>query len=315
VDINQLKKIAKFYARFTLSFSAIGYYARRPFWKRLDIKSEGRTWLVTGASGGIGSEVVRQTAKAGGKVFAVARNKDKLDNLLASMSPDEAARVTPIVCDLSLMEDTIALVDELVKDGTKIDVLVNNVGILKATLDVTSEGLERTFATNILNHFILAEGLLTNKLISDEGMIIEVSSGGMYNQPLKTALMNDTTDNYLGVVAYGQHKRAQVALTDFWLRSAEIGKRLCYVMHPGWTDTEGVQKGMPRFRKILKRVLRTHRQGADTILWLASQRPAQANNDVIWFDRKARPTHIYAHTNVNQDTPEKLVDYLSSFYK
>lgn len=63
------------------------------------------------------------------------------------------------------MEDTIALVDEFVKDGTKIDVLVNNVGILKATLDVTSEGLERTFATNILNHFILAEGLLTSDFL------------------------------------------------------------------------------------------------------------------------------------------------------
>jgi dehydrogenase/reductase SDR family protein 12 len=67
---------------------------------------------------------------------------------------------------------------------------------------------------------------------------------------------------------------------------------------------------MPRFRAILKSVLRTHAQGADTIVWLAETRPAQARDEAIWFDRKERPVHIYAHTPLSTATPHQVVQAL-----
>ncbi|WP_162846128.1 SDR family NAD(P)-dependent oxidoreductase [Seongchinamella sediminis] len=313
MNLQQLRKIAVFYSRFTPSFSAIGYYARRPFWQNVPLQAEGKTWLVTGASGGIGGEVVRQVAGAGGRVLAVARNQGKLDALVQSLEKDAAALVVPMVCDLSLMRDTARLVRQLAAVGEKIDVLVNNVGILQAQLSVTEENLELSFATNLLNHFLLTEGVISNDTLASDAVVVNVSSGGMYNQPLRLDMMNNQSATYSGVVAYGQHKRAQVALTDYWRRSAHTGQRTFYVMHPGWSDTGGVRTGMPRFRKILKSVLRDELQGADTILWLASKRPAQPHNDLIWFDRKIRPAHIYAHTSVNQDSPEALADYLAGF--
>ena len=67
-------------------------------------------------------------------------------------------------------------------------------------------------------------------------------------------------------------------------------------MHPGWVNTASVNRSMPRFVAILKSVLRDHDKGADTIVYLARERPEQHLKEAIWFDRKERNTHIYAHT-------------------
>ncbi|MEO7938818.1 MAG: hypothetical protein ABIR55_09360 [Burkholderiaceae bacterium] len=57
---------------------------------------------------------------------------------------------------------------------------------------------------------------------------------------------------------------------------------------------------------ILKSVSRKHYQGADTIVWLAATRPASALPESIWFDRKERSSHIYAHTPLSTATPANV---------
>jgi hypothetical protein len=83
-----------------------------------------------------------------------------------------------------------------------------------------------------------------------------------------------------------------------------------YVMHPGWADTDGVKRSLPRFRKILKPVLRDAASGADTALWLAATRPAQPEEEIVWFDRKVRPAHAYERTRISKDTPHSLAAWL-----
>jgi hypothetical protein len=61
---------------------------------------------------------------------------------------------------------------------------------------------------------------------------------------------------------------------------------------------------------MLKSVLRTHAQGADTIVWLADRRPPQEAAEAIWFDRKERPVHIYGHTPMSAATGVDLVNEL-----
>ena len=63
---------------------------------------------------------------------------------------------------------------------------------------------------------------------------------------------------------------------------------------------------------ILKSVLRDHQKGADTIVWLASRRPEQVRPEAIWFDRKERRPHIYAHTPKSTATPSDVVAKLES---
>ena len=305
-----LKKIASFYGRFLVSFSAIGFYWRQLFWSKFDSDFTGQIWIVTGASGGIGAAIVRRAASNGAKVIAIARSAQKLADLAASAPAD---RVIPIVADLSLQSETERAADTIIAEHGAIDVLVNNVGSLLDDWSVTREGHETSFALNILNHYVLTEKLLTAGVISPKGVIINMASGGMYNTPLRLEPMNALTpDVYNGVRAYGMHKRAQANLTIYWQKKWQTpeGRRF-YVMHPGWADTDGVKTSLPRFRQILKSVLRTAEQGADTAVWLAAVRPQIAGPEAFWFDRMPTDAHAYPETKISPYGPDDLAAYLA----
>ena len=300
-----LKKIIAFYCRFTPSYSKIGYYARRLFWRRLEGDFNGQTWLVVGGSEGIGGSAARSAVAGGARVICVGRSADKLAAFAASTgSPD---KVIAEVADFSLRSDVWALLDRLQAKSVKVDVLVNNVGIQKRDQIITREGLETSFATNILSHYLFTREMLDRGLLGDDAAVIEVASGGMYNHPLVVKDLNITGEGYLGVRAYGLSKRAQVVMTQYWRRRHAGSARRFYVMHPGWVDTAAVGRSMPRFRATLKSVLRKDPQGADTIVWLAEQRPMQQADDSIWFDRKERSAHIFARTRQVTDTPDTLI--------
>ena len=103
---------------------------------------------------------------------------------------------------------------------------------------------------------------------------IWVSSGGMYTEKLNVERTLNPPEPFDGMKAYARCKRAQVIL------ARRLGHQS---MHPGWTDTPGVQHAMPKFYDKTKTILRTLDQGADTIVWLAATRPSEKG---FWFDRE-----------------------------
>lgn len=300
-------KILKFYLRFTLSFTRIGYYFRRIFFDKNKLIFKGKTVLITGASGGIGQAATY--GFVGANVIAAARSKEKLDILCNHDDAQNLNDITLAVHDLSLQSGTMDLVRQCEAMDQKIDILVNNVGVLLNKAQMTSEGFDSSFATNILNHYILTQELMKRNLLADDAIIINVSSGGMYNAPLMPAALNNKSKSYNGDMAYALHKRAQVALSHYW-RARSKGRSF-YVMHPGWVDTQGVKDSLPNFRKLLKSVLRNGDMGADTIIWLAGSRPDQSG-EAIWFDRKARDTHISQDTIDASSDVSELIAYLES---
>jgi dehydrogenase/reductase SDR family protein 12 len=312
MDWQQLKKLVAFYGRFTASFTQIGYRWRRLGWERFTPDFRGQRWLVTGGSGGIGEHLVLAAARAGAEVVAVARNPAKLEAVRARATAAGIGGVSTEACDFTSQADTERLLARLQAAGRQIDVLVNNVGVLLDDLELTAEGREASFATNLLSHYQLTEGLLRRRLLAEPGgCVINVTSGGSYNAPLLVAWLNVTDpQRYSGVVAYGLAKRAQIVLNQHW-RNRHGGRGVqFYVMHPGWADTDGVKRSLPRFRRILRPLLRDAVAGADTALWLAGRRPAQPEHECVWFDRAVRPAHVFARTRVTQDTPQSLVAYL-----
>lgn len=308
MDFVRLKKVVAFYGRFLVSFSAIGHRARSLRWQPLNASFAGQTWVVTGATGGIGRAIAEGATRRGATVFALARSREKLDALVrAAPGP---GRVVPLLVDLSLVADTRRAAAAIVAHGKPVDVLMNNVGLLLDDLSTTAEGFETSYATNLLTHWVLTEALLHSAALAPRATVIEMSSGGMYNAPLTLDYMGvKDPRKYNGVYAYAVHKRGQAALVKYWqMRHGASGLR-CYVMHPGWADTDGVKTAMPNFRRRLRSVLRDAAQGADTALWLAATRPS-AEPEAFWFDRAPRAAHAFPHTAKSKYTPEDLAVFL-----
>ncbi len=299
-----------FYSRFFTRFSRIGLRRRQRDWLAGPQRLDGQTWLITGASGGIGAAISLLAHARGARVLAAARSQDKLAEL--SRAAGGGKRMLPLRVDFSSVTDTARLVQDLTARGERIDVLVNNVGLLLDRFELTPEGLETSFVTNLLSHYVLTEGLRAAGRFNDGAAVINMSSGGMYGSPLRLAEMAATTAaNHDGMSAYAMHKRAQVELTRAWNQRWSDQPRV-YVMHPGWVDTTGVQTALPAFRATLRRHLRTAEEGADTALWLGSTRPPIAADGGIWLDRVLDPEHEFSLTRKTSVNAEQLRDFLAA---
>lgn len=288
-----------FYTRFLRSFSALGFRRRARDWRPLSPDFSGERWVVTGATGGIGRATALAACRFGAEVIAVGRSVDKLEALRAEA--EGSGRIRPLQADLSLLREVRALVDDPVVAEGGIDVLVDNVGVLLNDFWITDEDLECSLVTNLLGHVVLAEGLRDAGRFGHDALVIEVSSGGMYGTPLRIEpMLTPDPDDWDGMAAYAMHKRAQVALTGLW-NERWNGQPTVQVMHPGWVDTESVKTALPGFRATLKKVLRTAEQGADTILWLAAERPPVPDDGGIWLDRELQPEHEFGFTRNGAD--------------
>ncbi len=299
-----------FYTRFFRSFSALGYRRAVDNQPPLCPDFRKQTWLITGATGGIGRELALSANRHGARVLALGRSKDKLAEL--KESAEAPTRLIPLTADLSLLDEVSRVPKRRSVAARPVDVMINNVGVLLNQHSVTSEGFETSFATNLLCPFALTQALQAGGQLAPEGLVINVSSGGMYGSPLKLEPMNELDESaFDGMIAYAMHKRALVELTRWW-NGRWKASPTAHVMHPGWVDTAGVQSALPVFRKTLKPHLRTPQQGGDTVIWLAENRPPASVDGGIWLDRKLRPEHEFRWTKRSPHTADDLVAYLES---
>jgi len=278
-------------------FSRIGWGARKALGLLGPITADlsGKVCVVTGANSGLGLEASRQLAELGADVVMVGRNPERLEP--ARLSVEGSARagssVTTEVIDLSSLESVRAGAERLLAGNPKIDVLINNAGVLLDSRQVSADGIELTLATNVLGPFLLTE-LLVPALAAaasehQPARIINVSSGGMYSEAVKLDDLQSAREKWSGSAFYARTKRMQVLLTEYWASQLADQAIVVHAMHPGWADTPGVKTSLPTFHKIVGEALRTPAEGADTITWLAAADvPAQTSGG-FWQDRAERP--------------------------
>lgn len=300
-----LKTLASlvFYARFLGPFSTLGHRRRLAARPAPPFNFAGQRWCVTGASGGIGRAIVLGALRGGAEVHALARDPGKLEALRRDAG-DDARRLHAVPLDLS----RLAAAGAWAAHTPRFDVLVHNVGVMLHGHTLTSEGVETSFATNLLVPFAMTTALREAGALDAGSLIISMSSGGAYGAKLDLdALEARDAAHHDGFMAYAQHKRAQIELTRAW--NAEAHGPRAHVMHPGWVDTEGVRSALPGFRRVLRRLLRNGEQGADTALWLAATRPEPRPEGGLWLDRHRDTEHAFAMTRGGASA-EALVAFL-----
>ena len=271
------------------SFSNIGYKWRSRNYDDLP-RMDGKTVVVTGATAGLGEAAARQLSALGADLILVGRNLSKLERVALSL----AGTVSTEVCDLSSIQQTKALAERLL-ERDRIDVLINNAGAMFAHRSTTDEGLEQTFALNLLSGYVLTEALIPKLVESAPSKVINMSSGGMYSRRLDASDLENRLD-YKPSDAYAHSKRGQVILTEIWADRLRSDGVAVHAVHPGWADTDGVKDSMPTFRKVTKPFLRSPDQGADTAVWLAARTDDLSESGRFWHDRAPRPTHYMSNT-------------------
>jgi dehydrogenase/reductase SDR family protein 12 len=275
------------------SFSKIGYDVRSRLGHWDEPPSmKGRSVLVTGATSGLGQEAATRLASLGASVRFVARDESRAciarRTIVDASGSDDVGYV---IADMSDFDSVRAVAARLSDEFDVLDVLVHNAGALTPVRAVAADGTELTVASQLLGPFLLTSLLLPPLSRSGPGRVVTVSSGGMYSQRFDLDRLEMGNADYNGVTAYARAKRAQLVLNHEWARRVDSALVVFQAMHPGWADTPGVRSSLPGFYRLMRPLLRSSRQGADTIVWLAAAPEATHTSGDFWLDRHRRWEH------------------------
>lgn len=275
----------------------------------LERKLNGKNCVVTGANAGIGYKTSEELARRGCTLYMVCRNQERGEAAVKKII--EATGNTDVhlkIADISSLSDVKRLAANFVDANVPIHVLVNNAGVLLNEKKTSAEGFELSFATNTLGTFALTLALEKSLKLAGQSRVIMVASGGMYQEGLETEdLQHEKLKKFDGVVAYSRDKRRQVAIAERLSTMWKDAGIFACSMHPGWTDTEGVQTSIPGFHKAFKEKLRDLYQGCDTIVWLALEDVEKLEGGGFYLDRKPQAKHLsFAGTHYSSADVDKL---------
>jgi retinol dehydrogenase-12 len=251
---------------------------------------QGKTVLITGANQGIGKASAIDLARQGARVVLVSRNEAK--GKVALEEVRSQARGEPpelIVADLASLADVRRLAADFQKTHDKLDVLLNNAGLLVPSRRVTVDGIEETFAVNHLAPFVLTAELLGLLQATPGSRIVNVSSEAHRRATMRWDDLEFRT-GYSGLKVYSQSKLANILFTYELSRRLEGTGVTANCLHPGVIASGfgHTYKGVfSVLLKLAKPFLLTTEEGARTSVYLSSS-PDVAGVTGKYFD-KSKP--------------------------
>jgi NAD(P)-dependent dehydrogenase (short-subunit alcohol dehydrogenase family) len=252
----------------------------------------GRTAVVTGASAGIGREIARDLARMGAAVVLACRSPERGEAARRDITSTTGnPRVEVMTVDVSSQASIRGFAGALRSRLPRLEVLVNNAGIWSRTRRESAEGVELTWATNVLGYFLVTELLLDLLKAGAPSRIVSVAS--ILAGDLDLADVEFRRRAYGGIKAYSQSKQADRMWTWALARRLQGTGVSANAMHPGGVSTELFDKAGGLVGTLaslyMKLTARTAQEGADTASWLAASPEAEGRSGGFWIDGQERP--------------------------
>lgn len=202
---------------------------------------QGKTAIVTGASSGLGLETAAALAAAGARVILACRNPARADAALARVQQQaSAADARCMTLDLADLASVRAFTAEFLASESRLDLLINNAGVMALPLQRTADGFEMQIGTNHLGHFALTALLIERLTTSGDARVVNVASlAHRWTRGMDLDDLNWERKRYLKWDAYGKSKLANLLFTfelDSRLRQAGLAVRTL-AAHPGYAAT------------------------------------------------------------------------------
>jgi NAD(P)-dependent dehydrogenase (short-subunit alcohol dehydrogenase family) len=202
---------------------------------------KGRVVIVTGSSSGIGKEAARVLAGKNASVVIAVRNVSKGENVAGGISkefPDADVSVRGL--DLANLKSVTAFAESFVHDYDRLDILINNAGVMMCPYAKTRDGFEMQFGTNHLGHFALVGQLLPPLKKTSGSRVVALSSLAHKGGKLDFTDLNWDRRTYNTNQAYFDSKLANLYFAYLLAQKleAEGSNPKVIIAHPGWTATE-----------------------------------------------------------------------------
>lgn len=213
-----------------------------PKWTEANVGDQaGRVAIVTGSNTGLGLDTARVLAERGARVVLAVRNVDKGRRAAAQIAKTApGAEVSVQELDLGSLASVRAAAEELRAAHPRIDLLINNAGLMYPPKGLTADGFELQFGTNHLGHFALTGLLLDHLLEVPNSRVVVVAS---IAHRIQAAIHFDDLQwerGYNRVAAYGQSKLANLMFAYTLQRklAAKGAPTIAVAAHPGVSNTE-----------------------------------------------------------------------------
>ncbi len=262
----------------------------------MDIKGDknvsmaGKRVIVTGPTSGFGKEIAVQLALSGAEIVLACRDLQRGERTAEEIKRRTGAKnCTVMHIDTSNQDSIHEFARQFRKKYTRLDVLVNNAGINRPQRQLSIDGIELTFATNVLGYFLLTLDLLDVLRASAPARIVNVASS--YASDLDLTDLQFDRRVYEGRKAYAQSKACNRMLTWALARRLEGSGVTANAMAPGLVVKTGLYRDTSfRIRLILRVVSlffgRNVAQGADTAIWLARSSEMEGVNGKFFDQRQ-----------------------------
>lgn len=263
----------------------------------------GRTCLVTGANAGIGKEIARGLLQLGGHVVMACRSQERGEAARAELLRETGNPALELMLvDLASQAQVRSFAQAFLEQHQALHVLVNNAGVWRQKRELSPDGIESTWATNMLGYFLLTE--LLRDLLARSGRARIVSVASDFARGLDLTDVEFVRRPWSGVQAYSQSKQANRMWTWALARRLEGSAVTANALHPGGVNTALFRKAggvVGLAASVYGAVLgRKPTEGADTAVWLAASPQVEGRSGLFWADRQQRPCRFSDHAAEEQ---------------